>query len=96
MWVGIGQVYTLPVGRIAGIYAPANGEFSTPPFALPEGASPARTGLTLNVDAKWSAHLITGGCDEGCQAYVFAELIYAGTSRVVPGYVNASPCAHLC
>ena len=34
VWVGDGAVYTLPEYRIAGLYAPANGEISTPPFVL--------------------------------------------------------------
>ena len=87
LWVGsTGDVYTLPSGRIAGLYAPANGEISSPAFAMPPGATPAASRLTLNAAAAWRGALVTGGCDEGCNAYVFCELQDAETGAVVPGF----------
>ena len=68
LWVDAGSVYTLPAERIAGIYAPANGEFSSPVFTMPDGATAVNSGLYLNAAAKWQGQLITGGCDEGCNA----------------------------
>jgi hypothetical protein len=75
-------VYELPLHRLAGLYAPANGVFSTPAFALPAGGG----GLWLNADARWGAPLATGGCDEGCAGYVFCELVDAATGAAVPGF----------
>jgi len=66
VFVDNGAVYTLPGGRIAGLYAPANGRFTTPSFTIPS-ANPT---LSLNVNASWGRKLVTGGCDEGCAAYV--------------------------
>jgi len=65
VWVSDTGVYALPLYRIAGMYAPANGEFSTHLFAVPAAGL---TGLWVNVDAKWRGNLVTGGCDEGCAA----------------------------
>ena len=76
-------VYTLPLYRVAGIYAPANGEFSSRPFALPAGGA---QGLWLNADAAWKGNLVTGGCDEGCAAYIMVELLTAADGRTVPGF----------
>ena len=45
IWVSDTAVYTLPMYRVAGVYAPANGEFSTKYFAVPEGGL---SGLWLN------------------------------------------------
>ena len=86
LWVGIGKVYTLSQHRLAGIYAPANGEFASPAFALPAGATPGRPGIFLNAAARWHGLLETGACDEGCNAYIFAELTDAVTGVVLPGY----------
>ena len=48
LWVGsTGLVYTLPIYRISGIYAPANGEFSSQVLTVPD------TPLWLNVDVRW-------------------------------------------
>ena len=68
LWVGWGSIYTLPAERVAGIYAPANGEFSSPAFTMPSGATAVSSGLYLNAAARWHGRLITGGCDEGCNA----------------------------
>ena len=29
---------------------------------------------------------MTGGCDEGCSAYIFAEVVDAATGDVITGY----------
>ena len=62
LWVSDTAVYELPMYRLAGVYAPANGEFSTRPFVVPTGGLDK---LWLNADASWSGNLVTGGCDEG-------------------------------
>ena len=96
VWVGNGQVYTLPLFRVAGLYAPANAEFSTPPFRTPNAlmASGAGggdgAGLVINADARWGRALRTGGCDEGCAAYIMAELRDAQTGRALPGFERNS------
>merc|ERR1712232_175259 len=85
-WVGsIGLVYTLPMFRIAGIYAPANGEFNTLQFEVPEQP------LWINANARWYGKLITKydgvqGCDEGCAAYLYATVLDATTGDEIPGY----------
>eukprot|EP01043_Picozoa_sp_COSAG02_P053907 COSAG02_NODE_6023_length_3869_cov_1.528382_2_plen_440_part_00 len=43
-----GGAASVPLYRIAGIHAPANGEFSTRPFVMPAA------GLWLNADAHWT------------------------------------------
>ena len=53
--------------RIAGIYAPANGEFCTPIFTVPPEP------MWANADVSWHGQLNTTydgirGCDEGCAA----------------------------
>ena len=86
MWVGsTGAVFTLPLYRIAGIYAPANGEFNTPAFTVPS------TALWVNLDARWYGQLNTTyhgvrGCDEGCAAYFYASVLDAVTGQEIPGY----------
>lgn len=63
LWIGsTGSTYSLPSYRIAGLYAPANGEFNTPAFIYPA------TGLYVNADVTWHGGTVTGGCDEGCNA----------------------------
>jgi hypothetical protein len=63
LWIGsTGSAYSLPSYRVAGIYAPANGEFNTKSFAYPAG------GLYVNAVATWHGDTVTGGCDEGCNA----------------------------
>jgi hypothetical protein len=82
VWVGsTGRVYTLPAYRVAGLYAPANGEVSTPNFTVPAAAP-----LWINAAAKWAGREVTGGCDEGCAAYVFAAVLDAATGEEIPGF----------
>ena len=69
LWLSAGQVWSLPLYRLAGLYAPANGEMSTAPFAWPAG------GVTVNAALKWRGRTVTGGCDEGCAGYLFFELL---------------------
>ena len=76
--------------RIAGLYAPANGEFSTPVLTVPT------TPMWVNADVRWHGKLRTWyegvqGCDEGCAAYLYAAVLDAETGRELPGYgVNAT------
>ena len=42
--------------------------------------------LWINADVQWGSLLPTGGCDEGCAAYVMVELISVTTNSVIPGY----------
>ena len=52
LWVGsTGLVYTLPMFRIAGLYAPANAEFSTQEFTMPSEP------LWLNAAARWHGRM---------------------------------------
>lgn len=80
VWVADTGVFSIPEYRIAGISAPANGEFSTKPFPFTSQS------LWLNVDASWGGDLVTQGCDEGCAAYVMVEMQYANDSTLVPGF----------
>ena len=91
VWVADTGVYTLPMYRLAGIRAVANGEFSTDAFAVPAatlggGSNGSLEGLSVNVDASWKGFIVTGGCDEGCAAYLMAELQDANTNRTIPGF----------
>lgn len=72
IWVGSGEVYTLPLHRGVGLYAPANARVKVPAFDLSNATSD--TVLMLNADAKWGPKLLQGGCDETCAAYVLVEL----------------------
>ena len=80
-------LYSVPENRVAGLYAPANGEFSTAVFPWPSSGI-----LTLNVDAHWEQP--GGTCDEKCQAYVMVAVLDAaagdsdGTVSVMPGYAE--------
>jgi hypothetical protein len=87
-WVGSGAVYTLPLHRGVGIYAPANARVKVQPAFNLEGATP-HTQLFLNADAKWGAKLPAGGCDETCAAYVLAELL-DGQGKTIKGYDHKS------
>ena len=86
VWVDDGGVYTLPLYRLAGLYAPANAAVVTAAFAVP--AAP----LFLNADARWRGRVAATGnrtCDEGCAAYVMAELLF-DNGTVVPGFDRAA------
>ena len=75
-------MFQLPLYRLSGLYAPANGEVSTALFALPTAGI---DGLWLNAAAGWKGGLVTGGCDESCAAYVMVEL-QDSSARVWPGF----------
>lgn len=84
LWLGsTGAAYSLPLFRIAGLWSESNAEVAIGPVVLPENA------LTLNADVSWKGKLVTGGCDEGCNAYVFAEVQEPGTRQPLPGYARA-------
>ena len=73
----------MPFYRLAGIYAPANAEFTTPSFMIEEGTE---RGLWLNAAAKWMSGRAPGdSCDEGCQAYIMVEMRDATGHAVVGG-----------
>lgn len=83
LFVADGTMWYLPLYRMAGLYAPANGEFSTPQMMLTKAGMKA---LWINADVQWGSLLPTGGCDEGCAAYVMVELISMKTTEVIPGF----------
>jgi hypothetical protein len=70
------------------------GEFSTKPFSVPTDAEGSLTKLWLNAAAAWKGNIVTGGCDEGCAAYIMVELRSASDGAVVPGY-ERSKCVLL-
>jgi hypothetical protein len=88
VWVGSGAVYTLPLHRAVGLYAPANARVTLPAFDL--SAATAATRLFLNADAHWGSPLLAGGCDETCAAYVLVELEDSATGNTIEGYDRAS------
>lgn len=87
LWVGSGEVYTLPLHRGVGLYAPANARVTLPAFDLSNAT--ADTKLWINADAKWGPPLPQGGCDETCAAYVLVEL-EDESGRVIDGYDHTS------
>ena len=42
----------------------------------------------MNAAAEWHGLLITGGCDEGCSAYIFAELVDAVSGKALAGFTR--------
>ena len=53
LWIGsTGLTYSVPMYRIAGIYAPANGEFSTGAFDYPAGGT-----ANCNINANFLSNL---------------------------------------
>ena len=85
VWVGSGTVYTLPLHRAVGLWAPANARVRIRSAFDLSGTTNA-TRLWLNADARWGPKLLQGGCDETCAAYVLVELEDASTQRVIEGY----------
>eukprot|EP00038_Savillea_parva_P029787 m.73470 g.73470 ORF g.73470 m.73470 type:complete len:615 (-) comp8840_c0_seq1:262-2106(-) len=88
IWVDSGSVFALDLYRLAGIYSPGNGEFSTPVFDMPS------TPMWVNADVAWYGGNYVGGADEGHQAYLMVALHQVThsadgsvvSSRQVPGY----------
>eukprot|EP00949_MAST-11_sp_MAST-11-sp1_P000554 g554.t1 len=85
VWVGSGTVYTLPLHRAVGLWAPANGRVRIPQ-AFDFTTATATSKLWLNADAHWGPKLLQGGCDETCAAYVLVELEDALTGDIIEGY----------
>ena len=83
VWVGSGEVYTLPLHRGVGLYSPANTRVKVPAFDLSNATN--STQLWVNADAHWGPPLPQGGCDETCAAYVLAELEDA-EGKVIDGF----------
>ena len=80
IWVDNGKVWGVPASRLGGVYAPANGEFSTGVFGLPGRA------LGIDAESRWLGGNHVGvpeGADEGHQAYVMVELREAGSGKVL-------------
>eukprot|EP00041_Stephanoeca_diplocostata_P038948 m.1570885 g.1570885 ORF g.1570885 m.1570885 type:complete len:568 (-) comp25301_c0_seq53:1950-3653(-) len=89
VWVDSGKVFALDLYRLAGIYSPGNGEFSTLQFSMPSTAD----ALWVNADVRWQGGNYVGGADEGRQAYLMVALTRVTTSadgtevvEQVPGY----------
>ena len=78
---GIKSKVSLAPKRVAGLYAPANGEISTTSFTVP-----ADEALWINAAAKWKGREVTGGCDEGCQGYIFVAVLDSTTGKELPGF----------
>ena len=87
VWVGSGAVYTLPLHRAVGLYAPANARVTVSAFDL--SAATAAAQLFLNADVHWNPPLLAGGCDETCAAYVLVEL-EDSKGNIIEGYDRAS------
>jgi len=68
LWIDSGNVYGIDLYRLAGLYSPGNGEFTTPTFEMPSGE------LWINADASWQGGNYVGGADEGRQAYIMVAL----------------------
>jgi hypothetical protein len=74
----------VPDNRLAGLFAPANGEFSTEEFSWPESGA-----VWLNVDAHWE-QAPGGTCDEKCQAYVMVAVLDANNDKPIEGYEHSN------
>lgn len=85
VWLSHSRLYPYLLGvpqfRFSGMYAPANAEFSTPPFVFPEA------GMWINADAHWDRPPDGYGqhCDQGCASYVMVE-VWSVSGDVVPGF----------
>ena len=84
IWVGSGEMYTLPLHRGVGLYSPANSQVEVQP-AFDISKATITTKLWINANAKWGAKLPQGGCDETCAAYVLVELL-DGNGNIIDGY----------
>ena len=74
------ELWGVPLLRLAGMYAPANAEFTTPSFLF----SPGET-VWLNAAARWSRISADDACDEGCQSYIMVEMRDADGQDVIHG-----------
>ena len=84
IWIDSGAVFSLPLHRAVGLYAPANARVIVRPAFNLKSAT-ASTKLWMNADAHWGAPLVQGGCDETCAAYVLVELLDS-SGNVIDGY----------
>eukprot|EP00912_Choanoflagellata_sp_UC4_P001656 UC4_evm1s1052 len=89
VWVGSGNVYTLPLHRAVGLWAPANARVRVHP-TLDLSQASNTTQLWLNADVRWGPRLLQGGCDETCAAYVLVELEDESTGKVIEGFDRTS------
>ena len=88
IFVDDGMIASVPLFRLAGVYAPANGVFTTHPFTMPSR-------LHLNAAAKWGGpDAATGNltCDEGCGPYIMVALHRAGEAQPVSEAFAAERC----
>ena len=84
VWIDNGVPLGLPEMRLSGLSSTSNARFTTRPFRMPAGAS-----LWVNADVSWgrdgSAHT-RHACNQGCAAYLMAELLDAESGEVLPGH----------
>lgn len=86
---GVGSfLLEVPLYRVAGMYAPANAEFTTPVLIVPPGG-----GIWLNADVRWTPsapgapdRAVFSRCDQGCAGYVMIEVRDPQTAAVVAGF----------
>ena len=82
------HLHGVPEHRLAGLYAPANAEFSSRAMAWPSskplGAAGGSGRLWLDVDAHWEQGP-DGDCDQKCQAYVMVAVLDDRTGAPMPG-----------
>ena len=91
IFVDDGLVAGVPLYRIAGMYAPANGVFTTHSFIMPKR-------LHLNAAARWGGPNAANGnltCDEGCGSYIMVALHRAGEKQPVRPAFAAARCVLL-
>ena len=77
------QVLSIMQYRISGLTSYSNAEVVTPAVTVPAAAAGP---IALNADATWSGRLVTGGCDEGCAAYIFVEVLDAASNITIEGF----------
>ena len=82
------QVLSVPQYRISGLYSYSNAEVVTPAVTVPSSGGGGGGGrpIALNANATWAGRLVTGGCDEGCAAYIFVEVLDAASNVTIEGF----------
>jgi hypothetical protein len=83
VFVGGGVVFSLPMHRSVGLFAPANGHF-TLRQTFTSGRS--EDSLFVNANVAWGPKLREYGCDEGCAPYLGVELRDASSGDIISGY----------
>jgi hypothetical protein len=82
VFIGGGVVFSLPMHRSVGLFAPANGHFTLKrSFTAGSGDS-----LFVNANVEWGPKLREYGCDEGCAPYLGVELHDASSGDILAGY----------